>query len=247
MKTLNITIIVLVAVLLGYHQVSSMDGNMEEKMNDKSQKTQTAVFAGGCFWCTESDFEKVDGVVEVISGYTGGHRENPTYQEVSSGGTGHIEAVQVVYDPKEVSYKELLDIFWKHVDPTDPGGQFVDRGPQYRTVIFTHSDDQRQIAEESRQTLDRSGTFDKPVLTEIIPYTAFYQAEDYHQGYYKKDPLRYANYRQNSGRDQFLTSVWKKEGEEEEKGCGVSGSDTSTCLARVRRAPAIIAGSAGSL
>ena len=177
-------------------------------MNDQSKNLKTATLAGGCFWCTESDFEKVDGVVEVTSGYTGGHRENPTYQEVSSGGTGHIEAVQVVYDPKEVTYRELLDIFWKHVDPTDPGGQFVDRGPQYRTAIFYHNDEQKRVAEESKEELDKSGKFDKPIVTEIVKLSKFYQAEDYHQDYYKKRPVRYKLYRYNSGRDQFLKKVW---------------------------------------
>lgn len=191
------------------------EGKAEMDMKQNEDKFELATFAGGCFWCIEADFRKVTGVLDVVSGYTGGETENPTYQEVCSGVSGHVEAIQVRYDSGQVSYQELLNVFWRHVDPTDSGGQFVDRGPQYRTVIFTHSDGQQQIAEESRQALDRSDIFDKPVLTEIIPYTVFYEAEDYHQGYYKKDPLRYTNYRQNSGKDQFLTSVWKEKGEEE--------------------------------
>jgi len=183
-------------------------------MKQNEGKFELATFAGGCFWCIEADFRKVAGVLDVVSGYTGGDTDNPAYQDVCSGVGGHVEAVQVRYDPQRVSYRELLDVFWRHVDPTDGEGQFVDRGPQYRTVIFTHSEDQQRMAGESRQALDRSGIFPKPVLTEIVPLTVFYKAEDYHQGYHRKDPLRYANYRQNSGRDQFLTSVWKEKEEE---------------------------------
>ena len=146
---------------------------------------EKATFAGGCFWCLESDFEKLDGVVEAVSGYSGGEIEDPTYEEVSRGGTGHLEAVQVIYDPDKIHYEDLLDIFWRHVDPTDPGGQFVDRGPQYRTAIFYHDDDQKQIAEASKEALEKSGRFKKPVVTKIIKLTSFYRAEDYHQNYYK--------------------------------------------------------------
>jgi len=167
-----------------------------------------ATFAGGCFWCTEADFEKVPGVVKVISGYTGGTKENPTYEEVSSGSTGHVEAIQVYYDPSKISYEGLLDAFWRHIDPTDPGGQFVDRGSQYRSVIFYHDEEQERLAERSKEALTKSGRFDKPIVTEIIPFTKFYEAEAYHQDYYKKNPLRYKFYRFNSGRDQFLKKAW---------------------------------------
>lgn len=183
---------------------------MEEKMSGHA----IATFAGGCFWCTESDFEKVPGVVEAISGYTGGDKMNPTYEEVSAGGTGHVEAVQVIYDPKKVSYKELLDYFWRHVDPTDAGGQFVDRGSQYRSVIFYHNEEQKRLAEESKTALAKSGRFHKPIVTAIVPFTKFYKAEDYHQDYYKKNPVRYKFYRWHSGRDQFLKKAW---GDEKEK------------------------------
>ena len=169
-----------------------------------------ATFAGGCFWCVESDFEKVRGVIEAVSGYTGGLKENPTYKEVSAGGTGHVEAIQVLYDPKQVSYKELLDVFWRHIDPTDPGGQFVDRGAQYRSAIFYHNDEQQRLAEESKKELEQSGRFDKPIVTEIMKLTEFYSAEEYHQDYYKTHPFRYKMYRWNSGRDQFLTRAWEK-------------------------------------
>jgi len=170
-----------------------------------------ATFAGGCFWCTEADFEKVPGVNKVISGYTGGTKKNPTYQEVSAGTTGHVEAIQVYYDPALVSYKTLLEVFWHHIDPTDAGGQFVDRGRQYRSVIFYHDDEQKKQAEQSKEELNRSGKFNKPVVTEILPLTAFYDAEDYHQDYYKKNPFRYKYYRHGSGRDQFLKKTWGEE------------------------------------
>lgn len=173
--------------------------------------TRVATLAGGCFWCVEADLEKMPGVVKVISGYTGGHKENPTYEEVSSGETGHVEAVQVFYDPSKITYEEILDAFWRHIDPTDSGGQFVDQGPQYRSVIFYHDEEQKRLAEKSKDTLNRSGRFDKPIVTEIIRFTKFYDAEGYHQDYYKKHFLKYAYYRHGSGRDQFLKKVWGKE------------------------------------
>jgi len=170
-----------------------------------------ATFAGGCFWCSEADFEKLPGVVEVISGYTGGEKENPSYEEVSSGTTGHVEAIQVYYDPSKITYQELLDTFWKHIDPTDGGGQFVDRGSQYRSAIFYHDEEQKRLAEQSKEALSRSGRLAKPVATEIIQFTKFYEAENYHQDYYKKNPLKYRYYRYASGRDQFTGKVWGKE------------------------------------
>jgi peptide methionine sulfoxide reductase msrA/msrB len=168
-----------------------------------------ATLAGGCFWCVEADFEKVVGVTEATSGYAGGEEPNPTYQQVSSGRTGHLEAVQVVFDPSQISYAQILNVFWKHVDPTDAKGQFVDRGLQYRTAIFYHDETQRQIAEESRQALASSDIFDGPIVTEIRPLQEFYKAEEYHQDYYKNHSIRYRFYRYNSGRDQFLEKVWK--------------------------------------
>lgn len=180
-------------------------------MNEKQKNLRTATFAGGCFWCVEADFEKVDGVVEVISGYTGGRKENPTYEEVSAGGTGHVEAVQVIYDPAKVSYQGLLDFFWRHVDPTDPEGQFVDRGQQYRSVIFYHDEEQRRLAEASKRELEKSRRFHRPIVTEIIKFTKFYRAEDYHQHYSKTHAYRYQYYRWHSGRDQFLQQVWGDE------------------------------------
>jgi peptide methionine sulfoxide reductase msrA/msrB len=172
---------------------------------------ETATFAGGCFWCMEAPFEKLDGVIQVISGYTGGHVKNPTYEQVSSGSTGHLESIQVTYDPQKVSYEKLLDIFWRQIDPTDAGGSFVDRGKQYGSAIFYHNDDQKRIAEESKNKLNESGRYDKPIATELLKYEVFYPAEEYHQDYYKKNPIRYKYYRYNSGRDQYLKKVWGKE------------------------------------
>ena len=208
MKTTIIAIVALTAVFFGYQQVRSMDDKMERPMDKLTANTHSAVFAGGCFWCTESDFEKVDGVVKVLSGYTGGTVQNPTYKEVSAGGTGHVEAVMVVYDPAKVSYARLLDYFWRHVDPTDAGGQFVDRGNQYRSVIFYASEEERQMAEASKKALAASGRFDRPIVTDILPLGKFYEAEDYHQDYYKNNPIRYKWYRSGSGRDQFLRQAW---------------------------------------
>ena len=180
----------------------------EQTMDTKNIKTETATVAGGCFWCVESDFEKVDGVIEVISGYTGGHKANPSYKEVSGGTTGHLESVQVIYDPEKITYKKILDVLWRHIDPTDSGGQFVDRGNQYRSAIFYHNEEQKRIAEESKKELEKSGVFGKPIVTEILKLEKFYPAEDYHQDYYKENPIRYKYYRWNSGRDQFLEKVW---------------------------------------
>ena len=170
-----------------------------------------ATFAGGCFWCVEAGLEAVPGVKEVVSGYTGGHVANPTYRQVSSGGTGHVEAVQVYYDPGIVTYEQLLDAFWREIDPTDRKGQFSDRGSEYRPVIFVETEAQRTAAERSRQALQESGRYRKPVVIEILPATTFYVAEAYHQDYYKKNPLRYQYYRSGSGRDRFLKKIWGSE------------------------------------
>ena len=167
-----------------------------------------ATFAGGCFWCMEPPYDKLDGVLATTSGYVGGDKVDPTYQEVSAGGTGHAEAVQVTYDPSRVSYETLLDVFWRNVDPLDAGGQFCDRGDQYRTAIFVHDEEQRQLAEKSKQALEDSGRFEQPIVTEIVAAGPFYPAEDYHQDYYEKNPLRYKFYRWNCGRDQRLAEVW---------------------------------------
>jgi len=209
MKTLGLLIMALAAVPLACYQVGSKDEEKERTMNEKPQESHWVVFAGGCFWCTESDFVKVEGVTEVISGYTGGTVANPTYKQVSRGGTGHVEAVKVIYDPTKVTYEKLLEVFWQHVDPTDGGGQFVDRGNQYRSVIFYGNEEERALAEASKKELASTGPFNKPIVTEILPLGPFYAAEEYHQDYYKKNPIRYRWYRSRSGREQFLEKAWE--------------------------------------
>ena len=171
-------------------------------------RTVTATFAGGCFWCMEGPFEALDGVASVRAGYTGGTTENPTYEEVSSGASGHAESIQIVYDPSQVSYEKLLEVFWRQIDPTTPNQQFADHGTQYRTAIFYHTDEQQRLAETSKAALAKSMKFDKPIVTEIAPASRFYPAEDYHQDYYKKNPLRYNLYRVGSGRDAYLKRTW---------------------------------------
>lgn len=189
-------------ILAGVCLMTMLNAEAAEK------KFETATFAGGCFWCMEPPFEKLDGVKDVVSGYTGGHSVNPTYQAVSAGTTGHAEAIQITYDPSKVNYAKLLDIFWRQIDPTDAGGSFVDRGSQYRSAIFYHSEEQRRLAEQSKADLARSGKFSAPIVTEIVKAGVFYPAEEYHQDYYKKNPIRYKYYRFNSGRDQYIKKVW---------------------------------------
>jgi peptide-methionine (S)-S-oxide reductase len=167
-----------------------------------------ATFAGGCFWCMEPPYDKLDGVLATTSGYAGGDKIDPTYEEVSAGDTGHAEVVQITYDPSKVSYEQLLEVFWRNVDPLDAGGQFCDRGDQYRTAIFVHDEEQRQLAEASKEALEGSGRFEQPIVTEIVAAGPFYPAEDYHQDYYEKNPLQYKFYRWNCGRDQRLAEVW---------------------------------------
>ena len=174
-------------------------------------ETAIATFAGGCFWCVESDFDKVEGVTATISGYMGGSTKKPTYDQVSSGTTGHTEVVQVSYDPAKVSYEKLLYVFWRTIDATDSGGQFCDRGPQYRTAVFTHSDEQARLAKASKAAIDASGKLPKPIVTEIAPAGEFTAAEDYHQDFYKKSPFRYTTYRAGCGRDARVKALWGTE------------------------------------
>jgi peptide-methionine (S)-S-oxide reductase len=169
-----------------------------------------ATFAGGCFWCMEPPFDAIDGVISTTSGYTGGSKEDPTYREVSRGGTGHAEAVQIVYDPARVSYKKLLDVFWHNIDPTMAGGQFCDWGNQYRSEIFYHNEEQKQLAIESKTALENLKPFKEPVVTQVSAASTFYPAEDYHQDYYKKNPVRYKFYRYGCGRDKRLEELWGK-------------------------------------
>lgn len=172
---------------------------------------EKATFAGGCFWCMQPFFDKTKGVKETTVGYTGGQTKNPTYEEVSSGTTGHAEGIQIVYDPNEVSYERLLNIYWRNIDPTTKDGQFFDKGSQYRTAIFYHSEEQRKLAEKTRNDLAASGKFKRPIVTEIVPAGEFYPAEEYHQKYYKKNALRYKAYSTGSGRDRFFEKIWGKE------------------------------------
>jgi peptide methionine sulfoxide reductase msrA/msrB len=212
--------------LLAGQAAGSQPHQTKEKVKpmEKNQQLSLATFAGGCFWCTEADFAKHEGVVSVVSGYTGGQKPNPTYEEVCSGRTGHLEAVQIQFDPAKITYEQLLAIFWRSIDPTDAGGQFVDRGSQYRPAIFYHDAEQQRLAEASKAALAASGKFAKPIVVAILPAQTFYPAEDYHQQYFKTCPLRYQAYRSHSGRDQFLSRTW---GEEANKGKTASTSPQS--------------------
>jgi peptide-methionine (S)-S-oxide reductase len=169
---------------------------------------RTATFAGGCFWCMEPPFDELPGVVSTTSGYTGGQTKNPTYEDVSAGHTGHAEVVEVVYDPAKIRYEQLLDVFWKNIDPITPNRQFCDVGSQYRSAIFYHGDDQKLLAEKSKQAIEHSGRFDKPIVTEIHPAGPFYKAEEYHQDYYKKNPIRFNFYKFSCGRARRLAELW---------------------------------------
>jgi methionine-S-sulfoxide reductase len=204
-----VTVLGLVAVGVGV-AASSSDDTSEAIPAEAA----TATFAGGCFWCTEAAFDMTEGVYEAISGYTGGSVEDPTYEQVSSGTTGHAEAVQVSYDPELISYDELLTIYWRTIDPTDAGGQNYDRGSQYRTAIFVHDDEQRALAEASREALAESGRFDEPIVTEILEAQPFYPAEEYHQDFYLKAPDYYEAYVDGSQRYPFLERIWGDETED---------------------------------
>jgi peptide-methionine (S)-S-oxide reductase len=174
--------------------------------NAKGADLAKATFAGGCFWCMEPPFDKLNGVISTISGYTGGTKKNPTYEEVSAGTTGHAESVEITYDPKKITYTKLLDVFWHNIDPLTPNRQFCDSGSQYRTAIFYHDENQKRLAEESKKALSKR--FKEPIVTQIVPAKEFYPAEEYHQNYYIKNPLRYKFYRYSCGRDRRLEEVW---------------------------------------
>jgi len=192
----------MMAVVLG------LSGQAAAATDTASTAYETATFAGGCFWCMEAPFDKLEGVISTTSGYTGGHKKDPTYKEVSHGGTGHAEAVQIVYDPEKVSYTKLLDVFWHNVDPTNAHGQFCDNGDQYRSEIFYHNEKQRRLAVASEQELEKNKPFAAPIVTRIAPASTFYPAEDYHQNYYQNNPIRYKYYRYSCGRDQRLEKLW---------------------------------------
>jgi peptide-methionine (S)-S-oxide reductase len=196
----NFWTILSVAMLLGGLLVPAAQGAMPGQA--------VATFAGGCFWCMEPPYDELPGVLSTTSGYTGGQKVNPTYEQVSSGTTGHAEAVQVAYDPTRISYERLLQVFWRNIDPVTPNAQFCDHGNQYRSAIFYHDADQRRLAEESKKAIEASGRFKAPIVTEIVAAGPFYPAEEYHQDYYRKNPLRYKFYRASCGRDQRLAELW---------------------------------------
>lgn len=205
----------MVALLLALGAVPGAAPAQDSAEQPLPQNAGVAIFAGGCFWCVESDFDHVPGVLRTVSGYTGGTTKDPTYEQVSAGGTGHIEAVRIHFDPKKVSYERLVDVFWHSVDPTDSGGQFCDRGESYKTAIFATSPEQKRIAEASKKKLMDSGVLDQPIVTPIRDAGPFYPAEDYHQNYYKTHPIRYKFYRFRCGRDSRLSDLW---GEDAMKG-----------------------------
>lgn len=213
MKALFLAAMLIPSILLG----PSWAADSESKQGSVEEPRASAIFAGGCFWCMEHPFDELDGVLSTTSGYAGGHVPSPTYHQVSAGGTGHAEVVRVIYDPSKIGYGKLLEVFWHNVDPLDAGGQFCDRGDQYRSAIFYANEEQRQLAEQSKQALVASGRFDKPIVTTIVPATDFYPAEDYHQNYYMENPLRYHFYRRACGRDNRLEELW---GVDQEKSAG---------------------------
>ena len=212
-KMRGLIAIMILLLSTNYASTSEYDssGEMGKGGGEGMSQYMQATFAGGCFWCMESPFEALDGVMDVVSGYAGGHKENPTYEKVATGTTGHAETVQLTYDPSRITYGELLGVFWRQIDPTDPTGQFADKGAQYRTVIFYHTQQQRRLAEESKEALAASGRFKEPIVTEIVPFSNFYKAEEYHQAYYKKISAYYQVYGNASGRKPFLREVWKEE------------------------------------
>jgi peptide methionine sulfoxide reductase msrA/msrB len=213
---------ILISILFTLALLSTGCSKTEQKTDDQSKEMKTeaikltgneevATLAGGCFWCMQAPFEKVQGVVKVVAGYAGGNEPNPTYEEVSSGKTDYRESIQVYFDPQVISYSEILEVYWRQFDPTDADGSFHDRGHQYTSAIFYHDDKQKEVAEQSKQELDKSGVFNKPIATPIINFTTFYPAEEYHQDYYKKNPERYHSYREGSGRDEFIMKTWGEE------------------------------------
>ncbi|MBN1849509.1 MAG: peptide-methionine (R)-S-oxide reductase MsrB [Deltaproteobacteria bacterium] len=212
MKTLYIYIVSIV-FLLGFLLVWLKTDSTQAKDAISQEK---AIFAGGCFWCMEKPFEELDGVISVTSGYTGGTGKNPNYNNYAEG--GHLEAIEIVYDPRKITYEKLLDVFWRQINPTDPGGQFVDRGKEYSSAIFYLNEEQKLLAEKSKQALAEKKIFSKPIITPIIPASTFYKAEEYHQDYYQENPIRYGYYRNGSGRDQFLDEIWRDSGSKKDLG-----------------------------
>jgi len=206
----KLLMIFLSGLILGNVELAFSEGNTQ-KMETKAEQLEKATFAGGCFWCMQPPYDTLKGVVSTEVGYAGGTKPNPTYEEVSTGTTGHAEAVQITYDPSKISYSELLDVFFKSIDPTTRNQQFADLGTQYRTAIFYHNEEQKKFAIASKEKFERSGKFGKPIVTEIVPAPTFYPAEEHHQGYYKKCPLPYQLYKAGSGREGYLKKTWGEE------------------------------------
>ncbi len=204
-------VIILLSLITSTQAYIVYADNESKGSNIDNKEIVKAVFAGGCFWCMQNPYDELKGVVSTTVGYTGGHVENPTYEEVCVGNTGHAEAIEVLYDPSQITYAELLKVFWRNIDPTTLNKQFADVGTQYRTAIFYSSDEQKQSAESSKEELERSGVYDDPIFTEITPASTFYKAEDYHQKYYEKCPLKYKMYKSGSGREQYLENKWGTE------------------------------------
>ena len=202
----------LLAVVAAVGTAQAKQKRTENKsMDTQTKKEELATFAGGCFWCMQPPYDKLKGVLSTVVGYAGGNKKNPTYEEVSAGGTGHTESIQIKFDPSQVTYGQILDVFWRQIDPLTPNAQFCDHGDQYRSAIFYHSEEQRKLARESEENLEKSGRFGaKKIVTEITAAGDFWPAEDYHQAYYKKNPIRYKFYRFNCGRDQYLEKIWGK-------------------------------------
>ena len=211
MRRIILTVVVILAAAASATRPQAAPQSPPPGSGQPAQGNQDkATFAGGCFWCMEPPFDELPGVISTTSGYTGGQKKNPTYEEVSAGGTGHTESVEVVFDPAKVTYQQLLDVFWKNIDPTTPDRQFCDVGSQYRSAIFYHSDEQKRLAMASKKTIDDSGRFKQPVVTEIVPAAPFYHAEKYHQDYYKKNPIRFKYYKFGCGRAKRLEQLWGK-------------------------------------
>lgn len=208
MKKTTIALFLLISMVATAASLPAASDTEPKKGAPSAGQLQSAIFAGGCFWCMEHPFDELPGVVSVTSGYTGGHKKNPTYQEVSAGGTGHAEAVQIVYDPSKIGYGKLLDRFWHNIDPTVKDRQFCDVGDQYRSAIFYNNEEQRRLAVQSKKALELNKPFKEPVVTEIVAASQFYPAEEYHQDYYKKNPIRYKFYRTGCGRDKRLKELW---------------------------------------
>ncbi len=199
-------ILIALVFIIGFSVTISAQEAAGGRDEEGARKMSIAIFAGGCFWCMQPPFEKLDGIRSVLAGYTGGTGNDPTYEDYAQ--KGHIEAVEITYDPSKISYSKLLEVFWRQIDPTDSGGQFCDRGPQYQSAVFYLNEEQKQLAEQSKKELDSSGRYEKPVVTQIVKASVFYKAEDYHQDYYKKNPVRYKFYRFNCGRDRYLNKIW---------------------------------------